>query len=498
MIPRMGLRALLILVVAVMLTSSCLAQGERKTWHEPTGVSVAPPSADPQSPAYRPFDQYVTWVTGQLDAALQKARPDLSAADRNRIVEMRAPFEWPPDPAAWGANSRPCPAPQGGPRSGILLIHGLTDSPFLMRDVGRSLRETKCFRVRAILLPGHGTVQGDLLEVTYRDWIEAARYGINSFAGEVDELYVAGFSTGGALAVYHALGQGEPAQTQPRPPIKALLLFSPAIKVADPKAPLANWHKIYSWAIPRGDWLGNLSDEHDAVKYESFPKNAGDQVYLLTKAVAERMQRGRLDIPVFIALSQDDATVNSRATIEFFTTITRSPTSKNVLVAYTKVPEAIGDGAPIRDRRSVYPGEGIVAFSHVAIPVHPDNPHYGRRGTYKSCLEYEKSNSEGAADAQACPAMAEQKTNPGTTTAKDARTTAKDNRWCRCRTAQPPADGVRLGETSGSELKLLDEASTLKDLHPPLVMRRLTFNPDFEGMMKEIDRFVEQVQKSAP
>ena len=243
----------------------------------------------------------------------------------------------------------------------------------------------------------------------------------------------------------------------PRPPIRALILFSPAIEVADAAAPLANWHKIYSWAIPRGDWIGKLFDEHDDVKYESFPKNAGDQIYLLTKVVAEQLSGRRLETPVFIALSQDDATVSSRATIEFFRAITRAPHSKNVLIAYTKVPEAIGERGPIRDRISVYPNDGIVAFSHVAIPVRPDNPHYGRRGTYKSCLEYEKSNEERAADQQACRTASETRTG----SEKNER---PDNRWCRCREGQPPADGVRLGETSAAELKTLEAASTLKGL----------------------------------
>ena len=192
-----------------MLVGSCLGQGERRPWHKPTGVSTLPADVS-RTATSPPFDQYVTATTQKLEEALQKARPELSAADRKRLVQMRAPFEWPPDPSEGGADPRSCPAaPAPGSRSGILLIHGLTDTPFLMRDVGRHFRERQCFRVRAILLPGHGTVPGDLLEVSYRDWIAAARYGIDSFAGEVDHLYIAGFSTGGTLAVYHALARDE-------------------------------------------------------------------------------------------------------------------------------------------------------------------------------------------------------------------------------------------------------------------------------------------------
>jgi hypothetical protein len=75
--------------------------------------------------------------------------------------------------------------------------------------------------------------------------------------------------------------------------------------------------------------------------------------------------------------------------------------------------------------------------------------------------------------------------------------TPVDHRWCRCREGQAPGDGVRLGETSAAALRALDAASTLKGLEPPLVLRRLTFNPDFDGMMAAVDAFVERVQRAA-
>lgn len=452
----MWLSTRLVLAAAAMLTSSCLASGQLTRQHEPTGVSTIPPPVDPISSAYKtplPFSQYVTWARDQIRTAREGA--GLSGANEDAVLDMRAPFEWEPDAGCTAS-------PPRARRRGILLIHGLTDSPFLMRDVGRHFQK-RCFLVRAILLPGHGTVPGDLLNVAYEDWVKATGYGIDSFAGQVTDLYVAGFSTGGALAVYHALGQQEL-----RHPIRALVLFSPAIRVASPLVPLANWHKVYSWAVPRGKWDGNLLDERDAAKYESFAKNGGDQVYLLTRALADRQRSRSLDTPVFVALSQDDSTVNSRATIEFFNAITPPASrSKNVLISYTRAPYALGDRFPIRDRSSVSSRDGIVSSSHVAIPVRPDNRHYGRDGAYKSCLTYEKPNSE------------KSESEPG-------------GALTRCREGQVPVSGVRLGENSLR--KDLEQASALERLQPPLVLRRLTFNPDFDGMVAEIDAFVERVE----
>ena len=238
-----------------------------------------------------------------------------------------------------------------------------------------------------------------------------------------------------------------------------------------PACSLASWHKTQ---LPcRGRWDGPLYDERDAAKYESFPKNGGDLVYLLTLAIRERRQQRSLDIPIFVALSLDDSTVDSRATIEFFNAITpaNSSDSRSALINYTRAPYALGDLLTIRDRSSVYPRDGIVSFAHVAIPVHPDNPHYGRDGAYKSCLAYEKPNDGTSDEAPGSP-------------------------LARCRTGHPPGDGVRLGENSLR--KDLEEASALERLVPPLVLRRLTFNPDFAGMIAEIDAFVERVQQGAP
>src|SRR5437016_3635977 len=39
-------------------------------------------------------------------------------------------------------------------KNGVLLIHGLLDSPFIMRDIGERL-QSKGLLVRSIMLPGH-------------------------------------------------------------------------------------------------------------------------------------------------------------------------------------------------------------------------------------------------------------------------------------------------------------------------------------------------------
>src|SRR5262245_49692457 len=251
-------RALLVLIAAALCTGACMGRGQLTRQHVPSRVSTAPSAALDASPAGPPFERYITWARTQVATA--RARAGLKGSDEQALLDgrvpsaldMQIPFELAPS----------CPAGAGRPQRGILLIHGLISSPFGMRDVAERFRD-QCFLVRTILLPGHGTVPGDLLDATYEQWVEASRYGIDSMRAQVTDLYVGGFSTGGALAVYHALQDDERARS-----IKALVLFSPAIEVSDRWVFLANVHRwLYSWLFPRGAWYGPILDEYDGAAY---------------------------------------------------------------------------------------------------------------------------------------------------------------------------------------------------------------------------------------
>ena len=107
----------------------------------------------------------------------------------------------------------------------MLLIHGLGDSPYEMRDLGERFAAA-CYLVRAILLPGHGTVPGDLLGVGYPAWTEATRLGVASFAGQAERLYLVGFGAGATLALDYALEDASPGEG---PALGGLVLLAPAL-----------------------------------------------------------------------------------------------------------------------------------------------------------------------------------------------------------------------------------------------------------------------------
>jgi esterase/lipase len=296
-------------------------------------------------------------------------RAHAGAANLDKIVDGNAPFELQPLPGFPTGQHKPY-------RRGVLLTHGLSDSPYMMRHLAAYFQQNG-FRVMAVLLPGHGTQPGDLLEVKWKEWARTVAYGAYKLADEVDELYLAGYSAGATLSIYHSLRDYR---------VRGLFLFSPAIKITL-KAAFAKLHKLYSWLVPSAKWV-DIKPDLDIYKYESFPKNAAAQTYALTKELKEQLRQHVLDIPVFIAASEDDMTVNTSAIFELIESVLH-PSSK--LVLYTTKPEKyppdyLADKLELVN--SVVPGQRILSSAHTAIVMSPEDNHYGETGEYSNCLHY--------------------------------------------------------------------------------------------------------------
>lgn len=271
--------------------------------------------------------------------------------DADAIIAGNAPFEL---------------VPPGNARRGVLLVHGLSDSPYHMRHLAAFFQRNG-WRVMAPLLPGHGTRPGDLLHIRWQEWAQTVAWGAEQLAGEVDELYLAGYSAGAALSLLQASRDAR---------VRGLFLFSPALEITR-RAAYANLHRLYSWLKPEAAWVGLMPDG-DPFKYESFPKNAAAQMYALIRALP---QRG-MDLPVFAAASADDATVHAQATLRFMRQ-TRHPASR--LVWYARGPVA---QANVEWVDSSVPERRILSGAHTAVVMPPDDPHYGERGDYANCLHY--------------------------------------------------------------------------------------------------------------
>jgi esterase/lipase len=298
-----------------------------------------------------PFADYIT----QCKNLIENTRLDLNDGNlADRILSANTPFELTPVASAAKTKSR----------YGALLIHGLYDCPMVMRDIGETLQKQGLL-VRSILLPGHGTVPGALLNTRYQDWVQAVHYGVTSLALAVDKIFLVGFSTGGSLALYHLLNGSYPN-------IAGAITFAPALAIS-PLAPLTG-------LIPKCGrlWL-EKTPEIDYAKYCSFTYNSAYQIYLLGQAVQQLLRTKPLPTPQLIAISQNDKTVRSNPTIDYFKRYA-SLTSQMILYQNSTINR---DDKRIVIRPAAQKELNIIDMSHVALPIAPDNKHYGVEGDFK-------------------------------------------------------------------------------------------------------------------
>lgn len=366
------------------------------------------------------FDEYVRRTTDMLQ------RVHAGVAEAEKIVAGNAPFELLPVGGDCRGERKPW-------RRGVLLTHGLTDSPYFMRPLAAFFAQNG-YRVMAIMLPGHGSRPGDLLDVRWQDWVQAEAYGADRLAEEVDELYLAGFSAGGTLSILQAMRDDR---------VRGLFLFSPALEI-DERARWANLHKLYSWLSPAAAWVG-IRPDRGLYKYESLPKNAAAQMYALIRELNSLRREREIGIPVFAAASWDDATAHTPATLEF---IAHAPHLLNKLVLYATDIGNPPSGIPAQKLElvnSALPELGILSSSHTAIVLPPDDPHYGANGDYCNAIHY----------------------YPGDMGKYEA-----------CNNGH---EGVLQGEVTEANLKAG-------------ILRRLMYNPNFAALKVSMKRFIDALQ----
>lgn len=363
-------------------------------------------------------------VVTETATLIAKGRENTTVADLVMPFELKQPS---------GPNQR---------QKGILLIHGLTDSPFLYHDLAYFYFK-QGFNVRTLLLPGHGTAAGDLLNVHRDDWRQAAAYGIKRMEKDFEQVYLGGYSTGAALFFDYL------ATNKASPQIKALFSWAPASKVNSGMA----WLAKYIDYIPFFDWLGKEADI-DFAKYESFPINAAGQVDSLMTEMTEKVTTNKdtlANIPTFTLYSQDDQTIDAEATTALLNVwhnpSKRPMTQADTVVFYgnlekAEVPIASGIRV-INPTCSRADCQKIKGISHTGATSSPHNPHYGANGNYRSCSHY----------------------------------TGDEAKYVECKTG----DANVVGALSSKNIETFES------------FQRLTYNPYFDEMTAAIVEFLKQI-----
>jgi alpha-beta hydrolase superfamily lysophospholipase len=377
------------------------------------------------------FDGYVELeerVFKQLDELVYA---EISPAQRTQINRYhRGSLS---DPQRWEPNwNRTFELRKPDPRAGVLLLHGMSDSPYSLRQLGQRLHASGA-HVLGLRMPGHGTAPSGLVELAWQDMAAATRLAMWHLAEQNPgrPLYIVGYSTGAALAVHYALAALE---NEALPRIERIVLLSPAIGVSSVAA-FAVWQARLGHLLGLDKLAWNLIlPEYDPFKYGSFAVNAGDVVYQLTNEIQARItaldQAGKLaGMPRILAFSSVvDATVSTPALVSGL--FERLPANGHELVLFDinrvadmepllkwnsdEVIRALQQGSDQTFTLSVvtnetehsqkvvmaskHPGgkflsvsrlgqpwpDDVYSLAHVALPFPPNDPLYGGQSAEKS------------------------------------------------------------------------------------------------------------------
>lgn len=185
------------------------------------------------------------------------------------------------DPQKWSFNwnrSFEWQSPQA--EFGLLLIHGMSDSPYSMSHFAQHFKQKA--HVLGLRLPGHGTLPSGLVDVTWQEMAEVVALATEHMQKQLGgkPLYVIAFSTGAALALNHEL---EALSQNKGTSYAGLIFVSPAIGLT-PVAAGAKWQdKLGQFlGLEKLSWNA-IQTEYDPFKYNSFAVNAGDVVYQLAE-----------------------------------------------------------------------------------------------------------------------------------------------------------------------------------------------------------------------
>jgi len=185
----------------------------------------------------------------------------------------------------------------------IILTHGLSDSPYYVKAIGKKFYKAGC-NVIITLLPGHGLkVVGEKMEDENlkRKWKKEIDVAVEAAADFGSRISLGGFSTGAVLSINKAVRNPDQIKG-------GLFLFAAALDLGY----LAHGSNYIPFAHTIARYTdGDLkSAGTNPYRYPYINNTAGLQVVRLVSETWKRLEDQKLEQPLFIAHTLHDARIN--------------------------------------------------------------------------------------------------------------------------------------------------------------------------------------------
>lgn len=307
-----------------------------------------------RNPAYEMSDSLPSYSQEEFENYISETQGWLSenrvfiTQDPNAELDLVSPREY---------------VPQKPNDQGILLIHGLGDTPYSFRDIASHLA-AQGYLVRTILLPGHASKAGDLQLASFEDWQGTVDHHVKLLKKKTSSVWLGGYSTGANLTTAYAMKD---------PSIEGLLLFSPALK---PVSEVVKYADILSVLVTWAD----RDPETNPLRYNSLPMNAAAAYYQTSKEVRKLLEQKTYDKPVFVVMSEHDSVIDTGFVVDTFKNKMTHPDNQLVWLGESD----IEDSRATRFSMNI-PSLRISNGSHMGLLFSPQNDYYGIKGKQRIC-----------------------------------------------------------------------------------------------------------------
>jgi carboxylesterase len=159
-----------------------------------------------------------------------------------------------------------------GNRTGCLLIHGFTGTPYEMRGLGEWLHAQFNYTISGPALAGHATRVEDCVRTVWHDWYASVAHAYHELAARCDNVFAIGLSLGGALVLHLAAQAGEHTGS----PLQGIISLAAPIHVEHPQVrwfrALPLLHSLIPY-VKKNDANDDTQDPTVRAKHPSYDRN---------------------------------------------------------------------------------------------------------------------------------------------------------------------------------------------------------------------------------